>query len=517
MSFFFILNNLHFTVEVLGVLVFFLVSWLAFDAWRIRSDFLTASRGVGFMFMAGGALVHAVSLEGDLMLYTGGVLYIFGLLFVVLNMIMEAPVARPEFKAGVLLPAFSGVVLGFGSLHLLGHAAVAFLAFRQYKKEFKKMLVPFWLGFMGLTLSSAVSFYAKTDLFNAYWILEHLFKLLGFAGISVWVWQYLRTRIKEELLIIFVGFSLFMAVIISLTFSSILINRIENSVMLNLRTDVKVLDYAMRNLGMRSTAEAELATRYSGLADMIIKNKFEELTSFSQDFKRGRNLDILSVVNSEGDILVREGNVILSKENIFYDSSFKSALEGRVAFSVGKGGGEPFNSVQGRDFSIRAYAPVFGVPAPKRVSGTPPVVGVVIAGFNLDNAFVDDVKKITGLDSSIFEKDMRTATTLFSPDGRRRLIGMQETDKTVLEKVFKEGSSVAGRTVINSRPAIAAFLPIKNAGGETVGMIASSRYEQEVFKTAESTNHITLLITVIIMVILTLPIYFITKRLGEEV
>ena len=209
----------------------------------------------------------------------------------------------------------------------------------------------------------------------------------------------------------------------------------------------------------------------------------------------------MSAVNAEGDILVRAGDVVRSRENIFSDPLFKAALERRVAIGTGKGGGE--------DFSIRAYAPVW--------DSKNKITGVVIAGFLLDNAFVDSIKTVTGLDSSIFEGETRIATTLFSPDGKRRLTGMQESDKSVLERVLKQGSGVAGRTVINSRPAIAAFLPIKNADNRTVGMISSSRYEQEVFKTAEATNRLTLLITVIIMVILTLPIYFITKRLSEEI
>src|SRR3989344_5292377 len=299
MSFFFLLNNLHFTIEVLGVLVFFLVFWLAFDAWRIRRDFLTGSRGIGFLLMAGGALVHAIALEGDLTLYMGSALYVLGLFFLFLNMILESPVRRPEFRAGVLFPAFSGAVFGFGLAQFLGHFAVGALAFRQYKKEFKKMLIPFWLGFLALAVSSAIGLYAKADLFDGYWILEHLFKLLGFGGIAVWVWQYLRTRVKEELLIIFVGFSLFMAVIISLTFSSILISRIENSIMLNLRTDTRVLDYSMKNLVLRSSAEAELASRFSGLAELIRKNKFEELASFAEEFKNGRGLGLFSVVNKK--------------------------------------------------------------------------------------------------------------------------------------------------------------------------------------------------------------------------
>ena len=51
MSLFFLFNNLHFAVEILGALAFLIVGWLALDAFLIRRDFTTATRWIGFGFL----------------------------------------------------------------------------------------------------------------------------------------------------------------------------------------------------------------------------------------------------------------------------------------------------------------------------------------------------------------------------------------------------------------------------------------------------------------------------------
>ena len=97
MSLFFILNNLHFAIEVLGALAFIVVAWLALDAYFLRRDFLTASRFAGFAFLAAWQIIHAFNINSDPLTYFGVILYILGLVLVLLNLILERPVGRPKF------------------------------------------------------------------------------------------------------------------------------------------------------------------------------------------------------------------------------------------------------------------------------------------------------------------------------------------------------------------------------------------------------------------------------------
>lgn len=85
MSLYFVFNNLHFSFEILGALTFLVVTWLVYDAFKIRKDFLTASRGAGFLFLAFAQLIHASGFSSDVWGYAGYFFYFLGLIFVISN------------------------------------------------------------------------------------------------------------------------------------------------------------------------------------------------------------------------------------------------------------------------------------------------------------------------------------------------------------------------------------------------------------------------------------------------
>ena len=92
---------------------------------------------------------------------------------------------------------------------------------------------------------------------------------------------------------------------------------------------------------------------------------------------------------------------------------------------------------------------------------------------------------------------------------------MQDTTPQFLG-VLDGGDEAVAKTIINSRPAIASFLPIKKADGKVVGVISASSFQKDILDTAQSTNRLTFLVTILLMLILIMPIYFIAKRLTEE-
>ena len=144
-------------------------------------------------------------------------------------------------------------------------------------------------------------------------------------------------------------------------------------------------------------------------------------------------------------------------------------------------------------------------------------MGVVIGGFSLDNALADNMKRITGLDMSIFEGNTMVAATYLHPDGRTRSIGVKQTDPEVLKGVLELGTGTTLRTKIFSRPYLASFLPIRDADNNIVGMLSAAKAQNEILETAEQSNRLTLGAVVIIMIIMVMPVYLITKRLSKEV
>ena len=143
------------------------------------------------------------------------------------------------------------------------------------------------------------------------------------------------------------------------------------------------------------------------------------------------------------------------------------------------------------------------------------LIGVIVAGYQLDNAFVDSIKQLTGLDFSIFDNKKRVATTVFNSDGITRSIGIDETNKEVLDQIFSEKHGVTLRTKIFANSFLASYLPIIDSG-EAIGMISSMKAEKEILNTANDINRLTLIVVLIITTILIIPLYFITKRLNEQ-
>ena len=496
---YFFLNNLHFFLEVLGAVVFIAVAWLAFDAYVLRKDFLTASRGVGFAFLAAWQIIHAFHFESDVYNYLGYVFYLAGLLFVLINLIREHPVERPVFQAVLVLPSLAGILSGINLLATAGLGLIGFTALHQYRKEYKKALIPFISGFCLLTLGSLVSVFYKTDPIGGLWLAGHIFEGLGFLAVGWWVWSYLQLRIREELLLILVSLTLLMAVVVGLTFSTILVSNVESSTKANLSASSKVLDLSLAGLKEEALAKVRLLTQSGQLASALAGNNFSELEMLSVEYMKNEKLGFLSVMDQGGNMIFRAHALTKKDDNLSGEAVVREALNGNSGVAFGRGVAE--------GFSVRAASPLVH-------QGK--TVGVLMGGFQLDNAFVDSLKKLTGLDVSVFDGKTISATTILNPDRRSRSAGLVETNKEVLGTVLSDKKEITLSNNISSRPYLATYLPIVN-NGEAVGMLSVAKAQSEILGTITRTNRLTFVVSAIILMILSIPLYFVTRRLTGEI
>ncbi|KEO81099.1 methyl-accepting chemotaxis protein [Tumebacillus flagellatus] len=81
---------------------------------------------------------------------------------------------------------------------------------------------------------------------------------------------------------------------------------------------------------------------------------------------------------------------------------------------------------------------------------------------------VDQIAKATGDNVTIFQNDMRVATTVKKDDGTRA-IGTKVSD-AVADTVLKKGQTYMGEAVVVNQRNQAAYEPIKNAKGEVIGI-----------------------------------------------
>jgi len=499
MSLFFILNNIHFAIGVFGALAFLTAAWFAFDSYLLRRNTVTLSRSAGFCLLALWQLGHSFVSAGGVAAYTILFLYVGGLLLILLGFMLERPVTRPKVEAVLILPALATVYIYVHAIVAVLYFLIFFLSYRQYKRGSEKALKPFWIAFLLLSVGALFSAFSGEEISSIIWIIGHLFELLGFLALLFWVWQYIGLRVREELVLIFTSSALIISIVVTLAFSIILVEQIEKTTRANLRTSVKVLDLYIGQLKEEVAAKTRFLAQTTPMASLLASEDFSALEELVSEKLTEENLGFLTIVDAQGNVVMRAARPAQRGDSLSDDFTAQKALSGSDTTDIA------FSSVEG--FSVRSGAPLLK-------DGT--IVGAIVAGALLDNALADSLKRTTGLEISILAKDVVVATTLFNPDGRTRSVGIQITDQSVLSSVLERGEDVVLRTEIVSRPTLASYLPLKNAEGNIVGALSSLKPQQEILDIANATNRLTLITVIILMLILALPIFLVTKRISNE-
>lgn len=96
-------------------------------------------------------------------------------------------------------------------------------------------------------------------------------------------------------------------------------------------------------------------------------------------------------------------------------------------------------------------------------------VGIIEIGRAFDNDILDRFHEAFGVDYTIFNGDVRMATTLIDQDGDR-LVGTKMSNTEVLNQVFASGEPVAEQTIINGVSYLGHYAPLKDVDGFTIGM-----------------------------------------------
>lgn len=496
------LNNFHFAFEFFGAIILFSLAWLALDAYLIKKEFKILARSLGFFLFALWLIVHSLNLTNDLILIVAVGSYLLGLLFLLLNLYWEKPPARPKFEMVFVFPAIFGILWQFHILATVLLFLITALSIKRYREELQKSLMPFWLGFSLLTVASFLAILnAKTGAQGLNWIVENALKFIGFGFLGYWGWQYLKLRIKEEMLLIFVGMALLIAVIVTFTFSAILLSNMEKEAEVNLISNVKVIDFTFLKMKNESLSNAQIFAKDEEIQKSIIVNDSVKLSQRSQQLMVEKAMDFLTIADDGGEVILRAHSVAAKGDNIKEEKAGEAALTGKSYVTI--------ESTPTEKFSIRGAAPIY--------DQNNNIIGVIITGFIIDNAFVDQIKKATDLEITIYKEDLVQATTIFDSVGKTRNVGVKQTDPKVIKKVLEEGRGTTLRTTIFSKPYLAAYLPLKNTEGKVIGMFQASRPQTELTEAAVATNRLTLSVTIIIVIMMLLPAYWLAKKLTEEV
>lgn len=137
--------------------------------------------------------------------------------------------------------------------------------------------------------------------------------------------------------------------------------------------------------------------------------------------------------------------------------------------------------------------------------------------MNGNNEILDEIKAATGNMATLFQGNTRVATTVLKEDGSRA-VGTA-VDPAVEEAVLKQGSAYQGAAAILGKEYQTSYLPLKNGGGETIGILFAGTSEATVLQHANEAMKLVWIILagvlLISLVAIFLFVWSLSRRIGR--
>ncbi|MEY2672084.1 MAG: hypothetical protein RL687_501, partial [Candidatus Parcubacteria bacterium] len=264
----------------------------------------------------------------------------------------------------------------------------------------------------------------------------------------------------------------------------------------SLLVDAKVFDFFVHNMMDKSKADANFISVDKNLIDAVAKNDSIKLQTILTQYLESEKLGFVLVTDKTGAVLMRGHSTSEYGDSIAPERAVEESLIGN-----------PFTTIEysrAEKLSIRSSAPIYK-------DGK--IVGIVLAGFPLDNVMVDGIKKVTGLDATLYQSNLVVATTAFSQDGRTRLVGSSIDDQNIKKDVLVEGKHATSLVKIKNIQFLASYIPLRNSDGKIIGMFSSAKPQSDIVDIANETNRLTLVTVTLLLVLLSLPMYFLVRKL----
>ncbi len=570
----FISQNLHFAVNLFAGLVCFAMFWLIYDAWTVRRDRPDLLRLGGFMLLAVGFLLQATQAAGDsdgwlarlegaalLLRLLGYSLLLAGQVIDPLQprpiyadepeltpeqtaaqaavadstrpVVPEVPDANLEIAPGdAVAPvklkvesksshklkkntAIAWLPLGQAVLLPLVAGVVAALYWRRATTGLERHLKPVAIGFAILTLFEvAQALLAFRDTTNPLWyqlvqpggpvwMIATATLLAGTIILGRWVWQYLTKRIQSQLFMILVAQTVAIFLLSTIGFTFLLLSRTQGQSLADLTTASNVLDYAIASRQAETAAQAEAVAGRPAVVAATKARDHKALTAALSNYLVDHGLTSLTVLDGSAVVLLRGED-----PDRWGDSRSSDALVRRSL--VGEGG----TSVVSREGVVAPTVTITAATPVRDAGGA--IIGVVVAGRAISNAFVDGIKASTGLDSAVYGGNVRAATTLTTGNGVDRAIGVTETSAVVNDKTLKKGESYSGRLSLQNRAYLVAYAPLKDINNVPVGMLLIARPLDALYATANQSIEVTFLLVVLLLILSVAPVYYISRYLTRQ-
>lgn len=514
--------NLYFGINLLVALVCLGVAWLILDAWTQRHSRTELIKAGGFGLLSAGFMLRAAAVQtsgaqielpaealSDALRLAGYCAAAFGQL---LDPIMKRPAAGKATRShhGLLPLTMPGLVSP------LAAALVGFLYWRRATAGLEHHLKPVAYGFAGFTLfevlNSLLAFqstanpklYQLVATFGIIWWLALAVLVATALMLGNWLRLYLTKRLQSELFMALMAQAMVIFIATTIGFTYFLLQAGQKQAMNDLATAGRTLRYAITSQQAELAAHAEAVSSKSGVTTATVNHDAKTVAAALANFLPEHHLTSLQVIDGAGQVLYRGEDPERYGDSRSNDPLVRLALIGETSTSIvaAKNTAQP-------SVTLVAVHPM------RDANGN--VVGAVISGRTIAEAFVDGIHAATGLDSTIFSGDVRAATTLLDQNGRDRAIGLTETSSQITAQVLQAGRTYTGLTTLQNQTYLASYAPLTNSNNEPVGMLLIAKPAADLYQSAYQSIQLIFKLVIMLAVLMIYPIFRLSRYLSRQI
>ena len=251
----------------------------------------------------------------------------------------------------------------------------------------------------------------------------------------------------------------------------------------------------LENMQDKAREAAHAVAGRPDVAQAVKRGDTAYVQKVAKEILKSGAVNVLTIAGKDGKVVGR-GHSDKAGDSVLGQVNVKKALAGEASAGVEEG-----TVVK---FSMRAGMPL-------KLEGE--IVGSITTGADLssDTKFVDSIKKIFGIECTIFHGDTRVSTTIVKEG--QRAIGTKMDNPKVIETVLQQGKIFHNINTIIGREYNTSYWPLRDIEGKIAGMLFIGK-DRAFFIQTQREMVVTVGISVLaIVVLMALAAFFIARSI----
>lgn len=509
----FIWQNIHFTVHLFAALILFSIAWLYFDVWfakkKKNTDLIFC---ISYILLSISFLISSIPTQLDIfptltsLQNSAWLLRSIGyicLVYIQVQKLNSNKNLHFVFASGNTYLEFIKSILPL---------SIAATYYIEAKKLRDKNALKLCIAFCGLFLYEI--FYSIPQFFNAKNIFVYNFTkpfswnafyteiilMLTVFCFVLWLIKYLFKQMQVQLFI-FIQFALCsIFLLITFSFSFLLVKNIQDMGLRNLNSEARILTYSIDTQTQITKTDSEYFASNPLIIQYVKQKEKQKLASASESFVQAKKEDMLIVIDKNAIILASGHNNEIQGNSLSANEAVQASLQGKHLSGIYV----PETIVVPEVF-VASITPIFEENQ---------VIGAVIIGKKVDSELLTKLKNSIGKEIAIYAGNQLAVSTF--QINNTTINNIKLGSSNIEYKVLVKGEEYVGPTKFLDTTYLSVYLPLRGEGQTPQGIIFIGEPQTILSEMAERAVATTALFSLMLLIILLPLISFISKYISSQ-